>query len=70
VTAEDGSTTTYTYDFGASTRTAPSRTYTFTLDAAVRELDTTDPLHAGAPFSTTYRAAGQPASRPAGQPRR
>jgi RHS repeat-associated protein len=63
VTAEDGSTTTYTYDFGAPTRADPSGSYTFSLDAAGRELETTDPLHAGAPFSTTYRADGQPATR-------
>lgn len=63
VLAEDGSSTTYAYDFNAPERGDPSGTYAINLDAFGREIGLTDPLHPGAPFATTYRADGQEDTR-------
>jgi RHS repeat-associated protein len=62
VTAEDNSQTAYTYGLASSTRSDPSGSYTFGLDAFGRETAAQDPLHAPS-FGTTYRADGQPATR-------
>ena len=65
VTAEDGSATSFTYDFAAPSRSDPSGSYVINLDAFGREISLTDPLHPGSPFSTAYRADGQPATQTA-----
>jgi RHS repeat-associated protein len=57
--------TSTTYGFTSPTRTDPSSAtpYSFTLDPFGRETTMVDPIHgAGSPWTTTYRADGQPAS--------
>ena len=62
-TSDDtGAATSYTYSFSAPTWTDPSGAYAATLDKFGRQTSVTDPIHPGAPFTTTYGADGHPSA--------
>lgn len=62
-TSDDaGAATNTTYSLTSPTWSDPTGTYAAVLDEFGRQTSVTDPIHPGSPFTTSYRADGQPGS--------
>ncbi len=62
-TSDDaGAATSTTYSFSAPSWSDPTGSYSAVLDKFGRQTSVTEPIHPGSPFTSAYRADGQPLS--------